>query len=88
VFAIAALAFPRSLGMLNRAWSRFGVLLGNVVGPIALALVYYSTIAPLGMIMRVLGKDPLGLRVDRAARTYWVERDPKARPDQSMKNQF
>lgn len=87
-FVFAALAFPASLGIANRCWTRLGLLLGHIVSPVALALVYYSTIVPLGLVMRLLGKDPLSLRLDRAATSYWVERVPKARPDESMKNQF
>lgn len=87
-FAAATLFFPGSLAPLNRAWARLGILLGNVISPVALALVYYSTIVPIGLLMRLLGKDLLKLRFDRNAASYWLVRDPKARPDQSMKNQF
>lgn len=87
-FAAATLFFPGSLTPLNHAWARLGIVLGNVIGPVALALVYYSTIVPIGLLMRLLGKDLLKLEFDRDAASYWQMRDPKARPDQSMKNQF
>jgi hypothetical protein len=87
-FLVLAVVRPQSLTHLNRWWTRFGLLLGHVVSPVALALVYYLTIAPIGLMKRWFGKDTMGLRFDASAPTYWVDRDPEARPDESMKNQF
>lgn len=88
-FLVVAIARPRILAGLNRWWTRLGVLLGNIVGPIAMAIVYYLAILPVGLIMRCFGKDAMGLRFRRSsAGTYWVVRDPRGRPDESMKNQF
>lgn len=87
-FLLAALAWPRSLARLNRWWTRLGILLGNIVSPVALAIVYYLAVVPTGLIKRWFGKDAMGLRFDSSASTYWIDRDPKARPDESMTNQF
>jgi hypothetical protein len=77
-----------SLALPNRWRTRFGLLLGRIVSPLALGLVYYASVVPVGVLMRLLGKDNFGLRFDRSAPSYWVVRDPKAKPDDSMKNQF
>jgi hypothetical protein len=87
-FVLLALVRPQSLTRLNRWWTRLGIMLGNVVSPVALAIVYYLAIVPTGLIMRWLGKDTMGLHFDSSAPTYWIVRDPKARPDESMTNQF
>lgn len=87
-FVLVALVRPQVLARLNRWWMRLGILLGNIVSPLALAIVYYLAIVPTGLIMRWLGKNTMGLRFDSSASTYWIARDPKARPDESMKNQF
>ena len=87
-FLVCALVLPDSLAVLNRWWTRFGVVLGRVVSPLALGIVYYVAVVPVGIMMRLFGKDNLGLRFDRSAASYWVIRDPKAEPDDSMKNQF
>ena len=63
-------------------------MIGNVVSPIALAIVYYLAVVPTGLIKRWFGKDSMGLRFDSSASTYWIDRNPKARPDESMTNQF
>ena len=87
-FLLVAMVHPQSLTRLNQWWMRIGILLGRIVSPIALAVVYYLAIVPVGLCMRWFGKDALGLRFDSSAPSYWVARNPKARPDDSMKNQF
>ncbi len=69
----------------NYLWFRFGLILGAIVAPIVMAVVYLITIVPLGLIMKALNKDLLRLRLDKNAESYWIERDT---PLQSMKNQF
>jgi hypothetical protein len=87
-FLVAALLWPQSLATLNRWWTRLGVLLGNIVSPVALAIVYYLAVVPTGLIKRWFGKDTMGLHFDPSAESYWITRDPQARADESMKNQF
>ena len=53
--------------------------------PVVMAFVYFSTVVPIGMFMKLLGKDLLNKKIDRSAKTYWIERD---QPVGSMKNQF
>lgn len=87
VFMGAALARPGALAPLNRLWTRFGLLLHRIVNPVVMGLVFYLTVTPIGLLMRALGKDPLRLRLDRTAATYWIEREPGPAPE-TMKNQF
>ena len=87
-FLIVAYTYPRLLGPLNRLWLKFGLLLYKVVNPIVLGLLFFVTIAPIGLVMRLFGKDFLRLKLDRDAKSYWIERAPPGPPPQSMKNQF
>ena len=79
---------PELLGGLNRLWIRFGVLLGKVVSPIALGVLFYGVLAPMGVVMRLMGKDPLRLKLDSGANSYWIRRKPPGPPPDSMTNQF
>lgn len=87
-FALAALARPGLLAPLNRLWMRFGLLLHRVVSPLVMGMLFYLTVTPTGMLMRALGKDPLRLRRDPGAQSYWIERDPPGPAPETMKNQF
>ncbi len=88
VFLILAYTFPRVLGPLNKLWMKFGLLLFKVMNPIVLGLLFFVTIMPIGLVMRAFGKDFLRTKLDRNAKTYWIERTPPGPPPQSMKNQF
>jgi len=88
VFLVLALAIPRSLAPLNRLWMAFGLLLGRIISPIMLFLVYCIAVVPTGLIMRLTGKDPLHRRFDRKATSYWVHRVPPGKPDATMTRQF
>ena len=88
VFLGLALTRPAVLAPLNRVWLRFGLLLHAVVSPIVLGLVFFTTVTPIGLALRLLGKDPLRLRFDRAASTYWIDRRPPGPSPDTMPRQF
>jgi hypothetical protein len=83
-----ALFWARSLRPLNQLWFRFGMLLYHVVSPIVMGLLFYSTVTPMALLVRILGKDLLRLRRDSAAQSYWIVRQPPGPSPESMKNQF
>lgn len=87
-FMLAALLRPALLAGLNRHWMKLGVLLGKVVSPIALGILFYCVITPLGTLLRLAGKDPLRLKRDGGAESYWIPRNPPGPPPDSMTNQF
>jgi len=87
-FAAIAIWKPAILGRLNRLWMRLGLLLGKVVSPIALGILFYCVVAPIGLIVRLAGKDPLRLKLDSGATSYWIPRKPPGPPPDSMTNQF
>ena len=87
-FLLAALALPRMLAPLNRLWLRFGLVLHACISPVIMGLVFYTTVTPIGLARRLLGKDPLRRRFDRDAVTYWIERDPPGPAPDTMTRQF
>jgi len=88
VFALVAVMRPTLLAGLNRLWVKLGILLGKLVSPIALGILFYGVFFPVGVVMRLAGKDPLRLRRDADAASYWIPRKPPGPPPDSMTNQF
>ena len=86
--AVVTLAIPRALGPLNRAWQGLGVVLHRVVSPLVMGLLFYLTVTPTGLLMRLFGKDPLRLRLDPEAKSYWIERRPPGPAPETMRQQF
>lgn len=85
VFLLLAFVVPQVLALPNKLWFKFGMLLGSIIAPIVMAIVYFLTVLPTGLIMRLLGKDLLKQKIDKNAKSYWIKRDE---PMGSMKNQF
>ena len=85
VFLLLVFIAPKTLSLPNRLWFKFGILLGAIVAPIVMTLVYFITVLPIGLIMRFLGKDLLKQKLDKNVKSYWIERNE---PIGSMKNQF
>ena len=87
-FLLTGLVMPTLLGPLNQLWQRFGRLLRKVTNPIVIAILFFSTVVPFGLIRRLLNRDVLRLKWERESITYWIPRNPPGpRPD-SMKDQF
>ena len=87
-FLAVAVTMPRVLAPLNRLWTRFGILLAKIVNPVVMAGVFFIAVTPIGLLMRLAGKDLLRLRYDSTAETYWIMRTPPGPPPDTMKNQF
>jgi hypothetical protein len=87
-FLLAALALPRVLAPLSQLWLKFGLFLHACISPIIMGLVFYTTVTPIGLVRRLLGQDPLRLRFDRGAVTYWIERHPPGPAPDTMPRQF
>jgi hypothetical protein len=87
-FLVAALLRPAVLGPLNRIWLKFGLLLHKIVNPVVMALLFYGTVLPTGLIARAMGKDLLRLQREPDAESYWIVRTPPGPVPESMKDQF
>jgi hypothetical protein len=86
--ALFAIYRPAALGPINRAWLRLGLALYKIVNPIVMAVLYFSTIVPIGIVMRLRGRDPLRLRRQPEAASYWIGREPPGASSETMRNQF
>ena len=88
VFLAVSLTRPGILRPLNKLWLQLGWVLQRVTNPIVMGLLFLSTIVPVSFLMRLGKRDPLGLRWDRHATSYWIDRTPPGPPPESMKEQF
>jgi hypothetical protein len=88
LFLLAALAAPKILTPLNRAWTALGSLLHAVVNPLVLGILFYLVFTPFGWVLRRMGKDFLRLRSAPGAPTYWIPRQPPGPTPESMSRQF
>lgn len=85
---ITALVAPRLLRSANKLWFLFGMALGRITTPIVMGILFFLVVTPTGLIVRALGQDPLRLRIDKTASTYWIERRPPGPDPKSMNQQF
>ena len=83
VFLIITIFKPNLFIFLNKLWIKFGILLGKIISPIVMGLVFFFVVTPIGIFVKVLKKDVMGLK--RGASSYWITREDKI---QSMKKQF
>src|ERR1035441_7290725 len=87
-FLVLGIVRPVLLAGLNRLWTKLGILLGKIVTPLVTAILFFVVFTPMGVLSRLLGKDPLRLKVDPGAASYWIEREPPGPPPETMVNQF
>jgi len=83
VFLIITIIRPNLFTFINKLWIQFGILLGKIISPIVMGLVFFFVVTPIGILVRIFKKDVMGLK--RGANTYWINREDKV---QSMKKQF
>ena len=88
VIAIITLTRAEWLAPAKHAWMKLGDLLGRIVSPVVMGLIYFGIFTPVAFFMRLAGRDALCLRLDRTIATYWVRRDPPGPADDSFKEPF
>jgi hypothetical protein len=84
-FLIFGLINSKILSPFNKAWVKFGEILGLIIAPIIMALIYFIILTPISLILRMFGKDLLGLKFMKKQDTYWIKRVKKLG---TMKKQF
>ena len=87
VFAFITFAASHLLEPLNRFWYGLGMLLGRIISPIVLGLIFFVLITPVSLITRLFGRDELRIK-KRSVSSYWVDRIPPGPPSDSFKNQY
>ena len=84
IFFVLGLINSKLLTPLNKLWFKFGILLGNIIAPIIMGIVFFLVVTPIGLIMRFFRKDILKLKKNTSD-SYWINKDDT---NSSMKNQF
>ena len=82
-FLIITFINPNLFTFLNKLWIKFGILLGKIISPIIMGLVFFLVVTPVGIFVKILKKDVMGLKSEKSS--YWINREDKL---QSMKRQF
>jgi len=85
IFLLLGITNSKILTPLNKSWIKLGEILGIVIAPIVMALVYFAILTPVSLIVRVFGKDLLNLKFLKEKDTYWIKRKKSLG---SMKKQF
>ena len=85
IFLILGLINSKLLSPLNKSWIKLGEILGIIIAPIVMALVYFVVLTPISIIIRIFGKDLLSLKFLKEKETYWIKRKKSLG---SMKKQF
>ena len=84
IFLILGLINSKVLTPLNKLWFKFGLLLGKVVSPLIMGIIFFLVVTPTALLMRIIGKDLLSLKFNNK-KSYWIE---KTGPKSKMKDQF
>ena len=84
IFLILGLLNSKILAPLNKLWFKFGIFIGKIISPLIMFIIFFLVVTPIGLIMRLLGKDILNLKYNNS-QSYWIE---KKGPKSKMKNQF
>ena len=84
IFLMLGLLNSKILSPLNKLWFKFGIFLGKIISPLVMGIIFFLVVTPIGLIMRVFGKDILNLKYNKS-QSYWIEKNG---PKSKMKNQF
>ena len=84
IFLVLGLINSKVLSPLNKFWFKFGLLLGRIISPVIMGIIFFLVVTPIAFTMRIIGKDLLNLKFNKD-KSYWIE---KTGPKSKMKNQF
>ena len=84
IFLVLGLMNSKILSPLNLLWFKFGILLGKIVSPVVMGIIFFLVVTPISIILKIFGKDVLNLKFNNN-KTYWIVKDG---PKSNMKKQF
>ena len=84
IFLVLGLMNSKILSPLNLLWLKFGILLGKIVSPVVMGIIFFLVVTPISIILKIFGKDVLNLKFNNN-KTYWIVKDG---PKSNMKKQF
>ena len=85
IFLLLGAFNSKILTPFNKVWMKFGLILGNIISPIVMGVIFFGIITPTGIILKIFKKDILILKIKKNNHTYWLTKDNSY---QDMKNQF
>jgi len=85
IFFVLGILNSKFLTPLNKLWIKFGFFLGTIISPVVMGVVFFMVVTPVGLFMRLLGKDLLRMKKSKSASTYWISREQQTN---TMKRQF
>lgn len=88
VFGLLGATQPSLLAPFNRVWTKLGLLMGKIVSPIVMGVLFFLMVTPMGLFMRLAGKDLLRLKFQPGDKSYWIPRDPPGPDPQTLSKQF
>lgn len=87
-FLLPTIVYPQALSPLNKLWFRFGILLGRIINPLVMFIMYALVMVPVGLVLKLMRKDLLRMKLDARSPTYWNQRAPPGPTAESLKDQF
>jgi hypothetical protein len=84
IFLVLGLMNSKILSPLNLLWFKFGILIGKIVSPVVMGIIFFLVVTPISIILKIFGKDVLNLKFNNN-KTYWIVKDG---PKSNMKKQF
>ena len=84
IFLVLGSFNSKILTPLNKLWFKFGIFLGKIISPIIMGIIFFLVVTPIGLLMRLIGKDLINLKYNNN-KSYWIEKNG---PKSKMKNQF
>jgi len=88
VFVVASLVIPKALTPLNELWAKFGLLMHKITNPLLMGLVFFLTVLPTGIILKILRKDPMNRKRKPNEKSYWIQREQSVLTPESFDQQF
>ena len=85
IFLALGIVNSKILTPLNKLWFKFGLLLGAIVAPVIMGFIFFIVVTPIGLLMRLFGKDLLRKKFNKSVKSYWIKRDKKLG---TMRQQF
>ena len=76
-FLVLGLMNSKLLTPLNLLWTKFGILLGNVFAPIVMSFIFFLVVTPIGLLMRIMGRDLLRTKYNKSGKSYWIKREKR-----------
>ena len=79
---------PRKLNYFKVLWMKLGFFLGSIISPLILGIIYFGIFTPLGLILRILGRDELDLKINKFSKSFWKIKSQDQLISNSFENQF